>query len=102
LKPGTRGLFETIEGFVKSTYVSRSLGVNETGGLLAVDNFVEMTMKKGVFDIKLVDRPGVRESKREDDANGGGWFNDRTKSLIEVDSRLLRKPADHPAGLMTS
>jgi hypothetical protein len=44
LKPGTWGLFETIEGFEKPTYVSRGLRVDETRGLLAVDNFVEVTM----------------------------------------------------------
>jgi hypothetical protein len=76
------------------------LGVNETGGLLAVDNFVEMTMKKGVFDIKLVDRPGVRESKREDDANGGR-FDDRTEGFIEINAGLLRKTTNNPTSFVS-
>jgi hypothetical protein len=51
LKPGTWGLFETIEGFVKATYVGRSLWVDEPRGLLTVDNFVEVSMKKGILNI---------------------------------------------------
>jgi hypothetical protein len=38
--------------------------VNKTRGLLAIDIFGEVTMEKGVFDIKLVDGPLLRKSKR--------------------------------------
>jgi hypothetical protein len=64
LKPGPRSLFEPVERFEKPTYMSGSLGIDETRWLLAVDNLIKMSMKKCVFDIELMNRPGFRESER--------------------------------------
>jgi hypothetical protein len=51
LKPSPRGLFETVEGFEETTNVSGTRGVDEPRGLLAVDFFGKIAVKKGVFDV---------------------------------------------------
>jgi hypothetical protein len=35
------------------------VGINKPGGLLAVNSFSQLAMKKGVFDIHLMDWPGM-------------------------------------------
>jgi hypothetical protein len=92
-------LFKAIERFEKTTDMSRMLRINKSRGLLAIDHFIEMTMEEGIFDVKLMNGPSVREGKGENDANGSG-FNDRAECLIKVDAGLLRKTADHPTGFM--
>jgi hypothetical protein len=64
LKPSTGCLFKTIERLLKFANMGGKTRVNKTRGLLAIDIFGEITMEKSVFDIKLVDGPLLRESKR--------------------------------------
>lgn len=51
LKPSPRGLFETIEGFEETTNVIGTRGIDEPRGLLAVNFFRKIAVKKGVFDV---------------------------------------------------
>jgi hypothetical protein len=64
LKPSTGCLFNTIERLLKFANMGGKTRVNKTRGFLAIDIFGEVTMEKGVFDIKLVDGPLLRKSKR--------------------------------------
>jgi hypothetical protein len=57
LEPSTRSLFKTIKRFVKKTDMIRSGGVLKTRGLLTIDSFSKMTMKKNIFNIELMKRP---------------------------------------------
>ena len=75
--------------------------VDETWWLLVVDRLVEVAMKKGILHIQLVDRPGAGDGNAENGPNGG-LFDHRTEGLVVVNAFSLRKPADHPAGLVTS
>jgi hypothetical protein len=43
-----------------------------------------------------MNRPGPRGSNAENDTNGRR-FDDGTKSLIEIDTGLLREATNHPA-----
>jgi hypothetical protein len=51
LKPCAWRLFKAIEGFEKTTNMSWILRINEAGRLLAIDNFIEMTVKEGVLNV---------------------------------------------------
>ena len=76
-------------------------GVDEAGRLLAVDLLVKSAVEEGVLDVKLVDRPGVRQGDAQDDADRG-WLDDGAESLVEVDAGLLREAAHYPASLVAS
>ena len=56
-------------------------------------------MKKGIFDVKLVNRPRGRDIKTKNNTNSA-WFNDRRESLVEIDSMLLRKTPTDPSSLI--
>jgi hypothetical protein len=51
LKSSPRGLFETVEVFEETTNISGTRGIDEPRGLLAVDFFGNIAMKKGIFDV---------------------------------------------------
>jgi hypothetical protein len=38
-------------------------GIRKTGGLLAIDCFLEITVQEGVFDVQLIDSPPLRNGK---------------------------------------
>jgi hypothetical protein len=81
--------------------VSGTRGIDEPRGLLVVDFFGKIAMKKGVFDVELMNRPILRHNERENDADGG-WFDNGTESLVEVNARLLCETMNDPACLGTS
>jgi hypothetical protein len=70
--------------------------VDEAGGLASVDDLGKLVMEEGVLDVELASRPFKGERGGEDDADRGR-FDNRTKSLIEVNTLLLRETAKHPA-----
>jgi len=47
-----------------------------------------MTMKEGILHVELMDRPRARYGEAEDDPNRGR-FDNRTESLVIVESMLL-------------
>ena len=56
-------------------------------------------MEEDVLDIKLMNRPVAGERQREH-GTYGGWLDDGTKSLREVNARTLCEAAQHPARLV--
>ena len=70
--------------------MGRVLRVNETRGLLTIDNLIKIAMGEGIFNIKLMNGPIFGDSKRKNNANGGG-FDDGAECFIIVDAGLLRE-----------
>jgi hypothetical protein len=46
-------------------------GVDEAGGLAAVESLRQSDMEEGVLDVELVDRPVPGEGEGEDGTDGG-------------------------------
>jgi hypothetical protein len=95
LVPCSGRLLESIERFMQPADVVRMSQVEKTRRLLTINLLIESAVKKSILDIKLVNRPGERDSKTEDDTDGI-WLDDRTKCLVEVDAGLLRESTNHP------
>jgi hypothetical protein len=100
LIPRPRGLLEAVERLVKSADMMRMIQVDEAGRLLTIDLLVKSAMEESILDVELTYRPSTRSSDAEDDTNGLR-LDDRTKSLIEVDTGLLREATDHPTRLVS-
>ena len=62
---------------------------------------MQVTVKKGIIHVQLVDRPLTRSSDAEDDPNRGR-LDDEAQRLVVVDVVLLGEAADDLASLMTS
>ena len=62
--------------------------INKSRRLLAVDCLLQMTMKEGILHVGLMDWPRAGYGEAEDDPNRGR-FDNRTESLIVVESMLL-------------
>ena len=99
-KPGTWSLLETIYRFVKKTDKIRRRRMFKARRLLTIDGFIKGAMKKSIFYIELMNRPGRRNSKTENNSNSAG-FNNWRESLIIVNPRLLRKTPTDPTSLVT-
>jgi hypothetical protein len=97
--PCTRGLLESINRAVETTYIIWMSGVFETSGLSTNDSFRQRAVKKGIIDIQLMNMPTTWESQWEDCSNCSR-FDHRTKSLREVDARALSEPAKDLACLI--
>jgi len=68
--------------------VIRIGGVDKARWLLPVDSLLQVTMKKCVLHVELMDRPGVRGGDAEDDTYRR-QFDNRTEGLVVVDAMLL-------------
>ena len=101
LVPGSGSLLEAVQRLVEPADMVGVAGVDEAGRLLAVHLLVKSAVEEGVLDVKLVDRPGVRQGDAQDDADRG-WLDDGAESLVEVDAGLLREAAHYPASLVAS
>ena len=66
----------------------RKTRVNVSKGLLHINMFTEMAIKKCIFYIKLANGPFVCHNKREDNMNCSGR-DDRAKSINVVKTRYL-------------
>lgn len=66
------------------------LWINETRRLLQVYSLVKITMKKGVFNIQLTERPSVGYGMRENHPYSGELDN-RAKGIMIVNPGLLVK-----------
>jgi hypothetical protein len=69
--PGPRRLLEAVEGAVQPADQVRVSGVDEAGGLAAVESLRQSDMEEGVLDVELVDRPVPGEGEGEDGTDGG-------------------------------
>jgi hypothetical protein len=101
LIPCPGSLLQAVERLVKPTDMVGASRVDEARRLLTVNLLIKSAMKKGIPDIKLMNRPSTRSRNAEDDADSGG-LNDRTESLIEVNPELLREAPYDPACLVAS
>jgi hypothetical protein len=50
-------LFKSIDGFAETTNMVKQLSINEALGLSHVDFFIKRTLKEGVINVKLCNRP---------------------------------------------
>jgi len=75
--------------------------INKTRRLLAVHYLIKMSMKKGIFHIELMDRPMTRDCKAKN-SPGSCRLHHRIESLVTINTMLLCKTSDNPAGLMAS
>ena len=84
---------------ISATDMVRGDGVDEAGRLLAVDSLHEVSVKKCILHVQLVDRPGARSGDAED-----GPYRHRFDNLIEglviVDAVALAEATNHPARLV--
>lgn len=53
-----------------------------------VDNLLQVTVKKDILHIQLMDRPMSRYRNTENSAYSG-WFDNRAKYLVTINSGLL-------------
>lgn len=64
--------------------------VSETKWLSLIDFFSEVSMKKGILDVKLVDRPSIIDHKAENSADCSR-LGDGAEGLVIVNVSLLIK-----------
>jgi hypothetical protein len=74
-------------------------GVDEAGGLVAVDSHRQSAMEEGILDVELMDRPVPGEGEGEDDTDGGE-VDDKAEGLIIVHSGALGEASKDLAGLV--
>jgi hypothetical protein len=58
-KPSSRSLFESIKRLVEAANMMWARGINKPGRVLAVHGFFKFSMEKSIFDVHLVDVPGM-------------------------------------------
>jgi hypothetical protein len=73
--------------------------VGEAHGLTAEDCLGESVIEEGIFHIELLNGPVMGDSSDEHRVNSGR-FDNRAKSLIVVDSRVLSETPKDPTGLI--
>ena len=88
LVPRPRGLLESIQGLLQQADMIWRSWVDKTRRLLAVDRLLQMAMKKSILHVELMDGPGARDGEAEDNPYRGR-FDNRTESLVVVESMLL-------------
>jgi hypothetical protein len=71
----------------------------EAKRLLTVNCFLKRSMKKSVFDIKLMDWPRGRDGDAKNSVNSAG-FDNRGESLIIIDAVLLRVTTTDPSSFV--
>jgi hypothetical protein len=98
-KPNSASLFEAIEGFAETAYMSGMCRIHKNRGLSVVDGLNELTIEKGILDIKLMDRPFVGGGDAQNDPNGCGLHNG-AKSFPIVHTLLLSEPTEHPSSFV--
>jgi hypothetical protein len=74
-------------------------GVDEPGGLAAVDSIRQSAVEESILNIELMDRSIPGEGEGEDDANDGE-FDDRVEGLVVVHSGVLGEATKDPTGLV--
>ena len=74
-KPGTWGLFQSVEGAAEATHMIRGSECLEARRLLKINLFIERAMKKDIFDIELMEGPIEGSSQRDEQTNKGHFGN---------------------------
>jgi hypothetical protein len=75
--------------------------IDETRWLLAINCLIQMTMKKCILDIQLMNGLGTRGSNAENNLDRGR-FNNWTECLVVVNVVPLRKSTNNPSSFVTS
>src|ERR1041385_584714 len=88
LKPGTGGLLEAIERGAKTA--NHAICNRIPRWWLHINLLTQLTIKKGILDIKLRHRPMANRSHDEKSPNSG-HVSHRSKCLIIITSMLLLK-----------
>jgi hypothetical protein len=97
--PHLGSLLEHVQGLLDQANVVGRGRVDETRWLLAIDSFLEVTMKKNILHVELVKWPATGRDDTQDGPDDG-WFDNWTEGLIIVNTSLLVVDADNPAGLV--
>jgi hypothetical protein len=61
--PSLECLLQAIEGLVEPAHQVGVSGINEDGGLVAIDCLDERIVEEGVLNIRFMNRPVLRESQ---------------------------------------
>jgi hypothetical protein len=93
--PRSRRLLQAVEGLVELAHQLRVRGVNEAGGLRAVDSLRECAVEEDALDVELVHRPAPRDSQSQHSSNGG-TLDDGAEGLVVVHPRALSEPPEDP------
>jgi len=92
LKPGTRGLLEAIERATKTA--NHAICNRITRWWLHINLLTQLTIKKGILDIKLRHRPMANRGHSEKSPNSG-HVSHRSKRLIIITTMLLLKTTSY-------
>src|SRR3954463_4000575 len=92
LKPGTRGLFEAIKRTSKAT--NHPLRNRVPRRRLHINLLTQLTIEKGILNIKLRHRPVTNRSNSKKSTHSG-HMSDRSKGLIIVTTMRLLKTTSH-------
>src|SRR4051812_42232268 len=92
LKPGTRGLFEAVKRTSKTT--NHPLRNRVPRRRLHINLLTQLTIEKGILNIKLGHRPVTNRSNSKKSTHSGHMSNG-SKGLIIVTTMLLLKPTSH-------
>ena len=95
----SRRLLQAVEELVEPAHQLRVSGVNEAGGLGAVDRLGEGAVEEGVLDVQLVHRPAPGDGEGQHSADDGG-LHDGAESLIVVHTGALGEPPEDPTSLV--
>jgi hypothetical protein len=98
LKPGARGLFKAIERAPKTA--NHTIRNRVPRWWLHINLFPQLTIEKGILDVKLRHRPMTNRSHSEKSANSGHVGN-RSECLIIITSLLLLKATSHKTSFVT-
>ena len=85
MKPGTRDLLQATDCLIYETHLGRLPLSNIPMRLLHINLLCEATIKKGIRDIKLMERPCLVKRNEEEDTNGAEVCHRREGlSVVEV------------------
>jgi hypothetical protein len=98
--PRSQRLLQAIEGLVEPAHQLRVRGVNEAGGLRAVDSLGECAVEEGVLDVELVHGPTPGDSQSQQSPDGGR-LDDGAEGLVVVHPRALSEAPKDPTGLVS-
>ena len=73
LIPSSRSLLEAIERFAETANIIWVIAIPKARWLVHKYCLLKVPMKKSIFNIKLMNGPGLTKSQREHSADGGGF-----------------------------
>jgi hypothetical protein len=92
-------LLQPVQELVQATDQVRMSRVDEARGLAAEDRLGESVVKESIFDVELLNGPGLGDSSSEHRANSGRFYN-QAEGLVVVDSGALSETPKDPTGFV--